>query len=171
MTDTTDYSPSVQQATLIAALSVLPHAERIDLIRQAIDRDGYLFLAHLLSQTIGMANSVSTNCREWLETELITRLDYNPHQAEQINTPSLLGAAEGARIAAQVAQDGLCDGCAVRLGTLANQCAPTVADVNWCDGKGEFLCHVDGLDEMGRASMPCRGAVRWQDLKLRGHDL
>lgn len=165
MDSATDYSPSAQQAEFIAALSVLDHVGRIELIGQITDRDGQHVLADLLSQTIGMANSVAANCREWVETEAIVRLDMHPHQAEQINTPSMLGAAMGARIAARVDQDGLCDGCAARRGTMANQCAPTVADVDWCEGKGEFLCHLEGRDHRDRPTKPCIGAVRWQAVK------
>jgi hypothetical protein len=98
--------------------------------------------------------------REWLEVEAITSGAFHPHQAEQINTASMLGACIGARMAAQVAQVGLCGGCALRLGTMANQSLPTVTDVDWCEGKGEFRCHMHEDPKPA-----CPGYARWQAIK------
>ena len=166
MTVRTDYSPSSEQSRMIAALSIMPLAARESTVIELIESRGPEYVANLFAHVIGMANSVAENAREWLAVEMIVRCDLHPHQAEQINTPSMVGAALGAEKAAQVAQDGLCSGCALRRGTLANQCEPTQDDVNYIkrgsDRRG-FLCHLDGLENC-EPRKPCVGWVRWQAL-------
>lgn len=165
MTIATDYSPTPRQSDIILALSAMHHKKRIDLLEMVIAVDGAAFLADLLSHVVGMANSVAENCREWIElTEIIER-GVHPHTAEKINLPTMEGAALGAKIAFRVAQTGLCGGCAARLGSVANQCEPTVIDVDYCEDKGGFLCHVDGLDDRGELTQPCIGAVRLMAVK------
>lgn len=151
-----DYSLSSKQAEQLAAMVVLP----LDMRREMAGRLSGDEAREMLAQVLGMANSVVSNVRDWVEIEAITKCDLHPHQVEQINTASMLGACLGARMAAQVKQDGLCEGCALRLGTMANQSVPTIADVDWCEGKGEFCCHMH--DDPKPA---CPGHTRWQALK------
>jgi len=168
MSEPTDYCPTSEQARQIAALIVLPLEERHRLALRLADEVGTNLLAALLSHVVGMANSVTENTRDWLETEAIVSGDLHPDQAEKINTPSMLGAALGAEKAAQVVQKGLCDGCALRRGTMANQCVPTQEDVDWCErGAQRFFCHMTGLDD-GEPQTTCPGWARWRALKEAG---
>ena len=160
MSVATDYHPTAEQADIIIALSSMRHDGRMALLKMLLDAEDAYALADLLSHVIGMANSVGGSCREWIEITAICEGNTHPHEAEKFNLPTMIGAAMGAKLAARVDQDGLCAGCAVRHGTVANQCAPTVCDVEWIDTKGGFLCHLEGLDEKGNAAKPCIGSVR-----------
>lgn len=167
MIEPVDYSPSSGAAQLLAALVVLPRDERIELSRKFADDDADL--STLLADAIGMANAVAANCREWIETEMIAAGAVHPERAHQLNLPTMLGAAIGASMAAQVRQDGTCNGCAMRLGTVANQCLPTVSDVRYVDGDDTFLCHLEGLDEAGEPARACVGWARWRALGRLRH--
>jgi hypothetical protein len=156
----TDYHPTKEQADAIIALSTMKHDDRMALLKLYLDGEGVKALADLFSHTIGMANSVVENCREWIEITAICEDKVHPHDAEKFNLPTMIGAAMGAKLAARVDQDGLCAGCAARHGTVANQCAPTVCDVDYIEEKGGFLCHLEGLDDKGNAAKPCIGSVR-----------
>jgi hypothetical protein len=166
----TDYRPTAEQADMIIALSLMTHDDRMAVLKLYLDGEGVKALAELFSHTIGMANSVVENCREWVEITAIFEGNTYPHDAEKFNLPTMIGAAMGAKLAARVDQDGLCAGCAARHGTVANQCAPTVCDVEWIDTKGGFLCHLEGLDENQNAKKPCIGSVRLMAAKRAEED-
>lgn len=159
------YSPSSRQAEQIAALVSAGADERKALIDSMLAGGGAVAVASMLFHVIGMANSVAANCREWIATELIVKDLGHPDEVDRINTPSMLGAALGARKSAQVSQQGLCAGCALRLGSIANQSASTQADVDYVErGAGVFRCHLEGLDTRGVPTRACPGWARWQAL-------
>lgn len=115
-------------------------------------------VARLFSEFIGLAKSTVENCREMAELLLITEGNVQPTQAEKINMPTLVGALNGVRLADGVSEEGLCAGCAFRLGTVANQSPVTTTDAADCSeiGGQTFLCHED-LDDRGQPFKGCRG--------------
>jgi hypothetical protein len=69
--------------------------------------------------------------------------------------------------AAPISPEGLCEGCAFRIGTPANQSPITASDAQYCASPGEapFFCHADETMDAGRPTKPCPGWVlaRMQD--------
>lgn len=104
-------------------------------------------MIHLLE----LAEQVTGNAEEHAIGLLIAEGGMHPYQAERINFPSLKGAALGLKAASRVPEYGcerLCEGCAYRQGSVANQCLPTQTDVEWAlDTEQGFNCHINGYDE------------------------
>lgn len=121
-------------------------------------------LGEVLIHLVELSEQVIGNAEEHAIGMLIAEGNMHPHQAEKINFPSLKGAALGLAAAECVAADArqrLCDGCAYRQGTVANQCMPTQTDAQWAiDLDHDFSCHINGYDEATDTStQPCVGHV------------
>lgn len=152
-----DYSMSVQDASELKGVVLLPHEFRRQLLLKYSAERGREALADLFSQFIGMANSVIANSHEALEMVAITEFKADPRQAEQINFPTLFGALSGIGLAVGVNQEKTCRGCAFRKGSVANQSPNTTCDAEWClDGDDRFMCH-EHLDGEGNPTRACIG--------------
>lgn len=150
------YSLTRPDADTLAAALVLPTDARAEFLADYLARFGPDDLLNLFAQALGMANSVVANNREAIELFGICEGTLHPHNAHQINLPTMLGAAQGARIARDA--KGMCGGCAFRLGTTANQSPITTIDAEDCARDGTpFLCHDVEPGERIRAA--CRGFV------------
>lgn len=157
-----DYSLSRAQAETLAASCLLPADMRVEIIRRYASDHGREGLIDLLAQFIGMANSVVDNNREMIELLGLCEAGEAPNSVEKYNLPTIFGATQGALLAAKVPQDdGMCAGCAFRLGTCANQSPSTTCDADWCGHPGEepFMCHEE-LDEKGEPTKGCAGFAR-----------
>ncbi len=154
-----DYSPTPAQADLIAGVSNMP-ADIREMIFARYARDhGVQALVELAAQIVGMANSVIANNRECIELFGICEGTLHPHNARQINLPTLFGAAVGAKLALRAAGcKRMCHGCAYRLGTPANQSPVTTCDADYAREEADhmdFLCH-----EAPQKKRRCRGHAK-----------
>ena len=139
----TAYSLTRDQAETLAGATGLPVNVREVIFTRYAEEHGAPALAALFAQFMGLANSVVANNRDALEIFSMVHLDMAPYTAEKLNLPTIFGALNGAIIADGVEQDGLCDGCAFRHGTHANQSPITTCDADYCSHPGEqpFMCH------------------------------
>lgn len=170
MTDTaTDYRLSREDAADFAGLVGFRHEIRMEVLAAYAKRNGPDAVLNLLSQVIGLANSVVANNREMIELLLITECGWSPDMAEKVNLPTMFGAANGVLITGGVDQQKTCGGCAFRVGTPANQCASTTCDADWCShpGESDFMCHED-LDEKGNPTRKCIGFVQARRNRAKG---
>lgn len=154
----TDYAMSARDASELKGVVLLPFEIRREILDNYRKTRGADALVDLFAHFIGMANAVVKNSYESVFLLGIIEGNMHPHQAEKINVPSLFGALQGIELAAQVDQRKTCDGCAFRLGTLANQSPSTTSDAIWCNVGDEelFMCH-EHLDEQGEPIVPCGG--------------
>lgn len=121
-------------------------------------------LKNLLIQVCKLADSISGNCRDWLELAAIVHGNAHPYQAEKLNVPTLLGALSSAIVVPRVDDSECCATCAFRVGSPANQTEAVAQDVMLTLESGEmFYCH-DGDDA---PKHPCRGFV--EAVKRRKH--
>lgn len=163
MTPTSEYRLNPDQAEALAGLAVMATSDRLSYIKKLRRQRGMNWVLELFAQAIGTANSVIENSREMAEFVAITQGDMHPHQADQINIPTLLGAALGATNAANSDQSAICEGCAFQLGSVANQCVSTQADVQHVElHNARFLCHMNGLDDQGNPTRTCPGWAKYQ---------
>lgn len=155
------YALSHAEASTLAGACSLPADLRMHVFEKYAQRHGVVALANLFAQFMGLANSVVANNRDALEIFAMVHCDFGPYQAEKLNLPTIFGACNGAMLADGVDQDGLCGGCAFRVGTCANQSPVTTCDADWCGHPGEasFFCHEE-LDERGAPTKACAGFAR-----------
>lgn len=161
MTDktATDYALTKSDAGRLSGIPYLPEDIRRMALARILDEIGPTEMVRLFSQFIGLANSVVANNREMIEMLGITSGDLHPHDAHQINLPTIQGALNGVRLAADAPRKGMCQGCAFRLGTPANQSPVTTLDAEYSINerdRQEFLCH-ERLDRKGRPKSLCAG--------------
>lgn len=151
-----DYNFTKKEAEDLIGISLLPDDIRREAIRKLFGSRGKEGIIRLFSAFIGMANSVVANNREFIEEYLFVKCDHQPQEAAKINLATIHGALKGVTIAANI--DGMCKGCAYRLGTPANQSPITAFDADFClDGSsGDFMCHMN-LDEQGEQKTECAG--------------
>jgi hypothetical protein len=154
-----DYALASEDADFLKAVSLLPSQERRDLLSRYKQRNGLTALLDVFAQFIGLANSVVTNNREMAELLLITEGGCTERTAESAHLPTIFGALHGAELANQVERPkALCEGCAFRLGTPANQSPITTCDASWsAETDDRFMCHVRGLDDDGEPTRLCAG--------------
>jgi hypothetical protein len=154
----TDYRMTDEDAAQILGVSSLPHDIRVLALKRYAATWGQPALIELFSSMLGMANSVIENCKEHAQDILVTHYGCYPEEAEKINFPTLFGAAAGVKLANANKAKNTCHGCAFRHGTVANQCASTTSDADYClDGaSGDFMCH-ENLDDAGEPTKICRG--------------
>lgn len=157
MTDKPTYALTDAQAEILGIVVLATPEERQQRLQRFLHAEGSQALLHLVVQFIGLANSVTANCRTVGEDILVCDGGMHPHDAEKINMPTIFGAIAGVRLANSVVDKPLCSGCAYRLGTPANQCEPTTSDVTWCLGNADaFLCH-ERLAADGQPINQCAG--------------
>lgn len=157
MADQTDYTLTTADADELSAMVLMPHEYRAKLLRRYIREHGQAALINLFSQTIGLANSVVANNREFIELAGIIEGTLHPHNAHQVNLPTMFGALSGVGLANSVDQTKTCGGCAYRLGSCANQSPITTTDASWCLSEGDdFLCH-ERVDSKGEPHKLCVG--------------
>lgn len=163
--DCTSYALSLADASELAGLVLVDHDIRIQLLERYLNLHSVLELMNLFSQFVGMANSVVENGREMTEIILITEGGMWPNQAEKANLPTMFGACNGVKLAAEIDPAKTCPGCAFRLGTPANQSPCTTDDADWCGNPGAsaFMCHED-LDDKGE---PTKGCAGFAQLRVR----
>lgn len=157
-----------QDAVLLAGAAGLPADVREICFEQYAAEHGVKALAILFAQFMGMANSVVANNREAIELFGIVEGGLMPQVAEQLNLPTIFGACNGAIIAQAVDQEPLCEGCAFRLGTVANQSPITTCDADWLSHPGEdpFWCHEDLNDKM-EPTKACAGFAQLRAMRKR----
>jgi len=145
---------------LMGAAGLTPEIRR-EILAHFAREHGEAALVALFAEFIGLANSVVANCHDALEVFGIAHLGMHPYEAEKLNLPTIFGALNGARLAHDVDPKGLCDGCAFRLGTHANQSPVTTCDAGDCSQPGEanFMCH-ENLDDSGAPTKACGGWAR-----------
>jgi hypothetical protein len=155
------YSLTRDEASMLAGACGLPVDVRAVIFEKYAMRHGVAALTNLFAQFMGLANSVVANNRDALEIFGIVHCNLGPYEAEKINLPTIFGACNGAMLAGGMEQEGLCGGCAFRLGTHANQSPVTTCDADWCSHPGEanFFCHEE-LDEKGEPVKACVGFAR-----------
>ena len=129
MVNNCDYQLSDADASELKGIVLLPADIRRQLLVNYVSDRGQAALLNLFVQFIGAANSVVKNCREMAELLLVCE-GTHPHDAEKINMPTLFGAMQGVVLANSCDPTGLCEGCAYRLGTPANQCEATTCDAS-----------------------------------------
>lgn len=162
-----EYAFSTDDAADLKGAVLLPLDVRKQLLTMYGDKHGDAALVNLFAQFIGLANSVIENANESLWLLGITKGGLSEREAEQINTPTLFGALQGVELAARVDQSKTCQGCAFRLGTLANQSPSTTSDVHWCLGDDDrFMCH-EHLDAGGTPNTLCVGYQQVMKRKAR----
>lgn len=158
-----DYSMSIEDAQELLGTVCLPFDIRQKLIGRYYKEHGLLALVNLFAQFIGMANSVVVNNREMAELILISQGGMWPQEAERANLPTIFGALNGVLLASKVDQGKMCEGCAFRLGTPANQSPITAIDAGHCLSEGvNFLCHDV---EDGQPKRLCRGFARARKMR------
>lgn len=154
-----DYRLSDADADALAGVALLPVDMRTEILTRYLAASGSIALVNLFAKFIGLANSVVQNNRGMIEVILIGEGDMHPYQAEKANLPTIFGALQGVKLANSVQPKAACQGCAYRLGTMANQSPATTGDAAWCasDSYGEdFMCH-ERLDEAGQPRRVCIG--------------
>lgn len=121
-------------------------------------------LLNLLVQTLKLAESLSANCKEWLEVTAICHAHMHPYTAEKLNVPTLKGALSTAITVPRVDACGMCHTCAFRIGSQANQTQTVAEDVMDCLSDGRtFYCHDFPDGETPKVA--CRGFVAAMRLK------
>lgn len=162
----TDYALTPEARDALMGVVGLPADLRATTLRRFHEEHGAEALVEAFAQFIGLANSVAENCREMVELILITDGGMHPHTAEKANLPTVFGALNGLKITEGLDPDGICEGCAFRIGALANQSPITTCEADFCADPGghDFLCHAEGLDHRGS---PTRGCAGWAKLRAR----
>jgi hypothetical protein len=161
MTAKTDYIMTPEQASDIAGLAQMDSIVRASVLRAYAEVHGQEDFIRLFAQFISMANSVVANCREMSDQVLIEECGVHPDKFDSVNLPTIIGACHGVMIASRIDdQDGLCHGCAYRLGSIANQSPITTDDADFMahDARG-FMCHAE-TDEHGEPTKVCVGHAK-----------
>jgi hypothetical protein len=151
-----DYALDIASADFLAAVALLPPEERVLQLARYAKKHGVHALAALFAEFMGLANSVAANCRVAAESVLVSKGTIDPLTAATINMPTIHGALAGVEHATCCPTDRVCEACAFRLGTWANQSPLTARDArDACDGAHDFVCHSphDGSP----AKQRCRG--------------
>jgi len=113
-----------------------------DLFGDRLNGDG----AALLGNVVALARSVIANHDEMMRTVCLIE-GGSERDADMLNLPSLRGALSGVVLADGVAATAVCDGCAFRLGSCANQSASTTSDATeqmvytLAGSDARFCCH------------------------------
>lgn len=160
MSGHTDYTMTPRQAEDMALLANLPLAGRIRGLADYCEQHGVESLVELFAQFVGMANSVADNCRNMTDLVLISELGMHPDRFDSVNLPTIAGACQGVMLAAQCDPAGACEGCAYRIGSMANQSPMATSDAAYMsfDQKG-FMCHAE-TDDRGSPTKVCVGHAK-----------
>ncbi len=127
-------------------------------------------LKDLLGNVLKLAESISNNCKEWLEVTATIHADIHPYQAEKLNCPTLRGALSAAVTIPRVPISETCETCAFRVGSPANQTEAVAEDVLIAleDGGKAFFCHDYEGD---KPTHPCRGYLEAIKIKKQNQPL
>lgn len=162
------YSITPTDADMLQGVAAVGGELRGFLLRQYADNHGVEALVGLFGEFIGLANRLATNATEAAVVVLIAE-GLEPHEAERLNAPTVIGALEGIKLAAGVDSKPTCGGCAFRQGTVANMSPLTTADATDCvpAGGAPFMCHA----EMTAGGEPIKACAGWaQARKRENHD-
>lgn len=151
------YSLNSDQAILLAALFIMPIELRRETLEEHAAGAGPDAIVDLLLEFVSLAKSVEENARGYIECMMMAHgAVHSEREADHLNAPSIVGALEGIRIA-RAPTAGMCGSCAFRLGSVPNQCLPTVQDALHCiGGPMQFNCHQD-LNEEDEGIFICAG--------------
>jgi hypothetical protein len=156
----TDHTMGADVARDLMGLVLLPREVRVAALERLLRERGERWLIEALADLVGVANQALANCEEAVDVILVSHGVYRPDSSERANLASLYGALVGIALAEGVEQDGLCAGCAFRVGTPANQSLLTTCDAEHAEAFGErFMCHA-GLEEGDQPRRVCLGWER-----------
>lgn len=138
--------------------------DRLEILLRYAVQEGAEALLELFADLTELSEQVIENGKEHAIELLIQETDLHPYSAEKVAYPSLKGALVGILQAERVpphARARVCQGCAYRACTVANQCFETQQDTNMVlENASNFLCHARGIDEVsGEPMRPCIGHV------------
>ena len=164
--DAVDYDITPLVAEFLLSIVALPAQERLVRLAPLNELDPLEF-ANLFAQFIGMANSVVANSAEMADILLMTAGVTHPDQpSTRANLPTIVGALRGIVMAQGVDASKVCEGCAFRLGTVANQSPITTTEADMCvEDSEKFMCHME-LDRKGQPFKACAGYA--QTIKAKG---
>lgn len=154
------YRLTVAEAEWLKGLVSIPTADtRGALLARYAAEHGAEAVLGLFAEFVGLARSVQENTREMVNLLGWMSGDTHPDSSEGANLPTLFGALCGVELAARVVQRKTCNGCAFRLGAIANQSPITTDDAAYCvEDRTRFMCHERGLDpETGAPTKLCAG--------------
>ncbi|HEX8590717.1 hypothetical protein [Pseudomonas sp.] len=161
MTAKTDYDMTPQQASDLSGWAQMQLPDRVMMMTHYAATYGQAKLVELFAQFMGMACSVTENCKEMTDTVLVSEYDAHPDRVESINLPTIIGACQGVMLAGHCDDPaGACYGCAYRIGSVANQSPDATSDAEYqlCDPRG-FLCHAE-VDDDGNPTKVCVGHAK-----------
>lgn len=144
-------------ASMLSGVVMLPRDLREECLRKWFAKSGGCDPILILSEFVGLANSVVANNRDAIELWSLMSGFAPPGREHDVNLPTILGALRGIDLAARANVANPCVGCAFRLGTLANQSPTTTADAEWAMNTDDrFWCHED-FDAEGNPTRRCAG--------------
>lgn len=154
------------------ALHVMATATADERAALAIFEESYpdLDVRELLIQFMRLAKSLEANAREMVATTVFVELGRDPEREGNMpNLPTICGAIAGYRLATKARPDPLCDGCAYRLGTPANQSPVTTCDADYSanNSREPFLCH-ERLNRKGMPYQACSGYAQQHKIVMNG---
>jgi hypothetical protein len=159
-----EYRLSKLDADELKGASLVDVEIRSILFQKYLAAHGPDALINMFAQFVGLANSVVANNREFIEIFAITDCGIHPHNAHEVNLPTIFGALCGIELANSVNQKKTCGGCAYRLASCANQSPVTTCDADWADKDDhEFLCH-EKVDDNGNPTTLCLGHAQRKKL-------
>lgn len=152
----TDHEITREEANTLKGIAGLPREIRIEALTKLMPPERMLSLA---ADLIGLGNQLNASTREFLEFYLVIEGKEDPHAVEKINLPTVFGALNGIEIAVKPVR-GMCNGCAFRQRTPANQSPITSFDA--ADSvrgaiSQDFMCHMRP-NKHGECLVPCFGA-------------
>lgn len=142
---------------ILSVAILLPAKDRMEWLAEKISPSDLL---DVLSNFIGMANSVQENAAEMLNMILLEHGIGHPDRTSNANLATLSGALRGITLSLGTNQKRTCKGCAYRKGTAANQSLVTTSDADYCiDSNTDFFCH-EKVDANGNPVKLCAGHVQ-----------
>lgn len=171
MSEPTDYVLTPLQASYLSRCSKSSPEERKRLLEDYRATHGTEQLVDLFTQFVGMANSVVENCRQMTDLVLITECGVHPDRFDSLNLPTIIGACQGIELAAGCDPAGACDGCAYRLGSIANQSPMATSDAAFMafNQKG-FMCHAE-TDDRDNPVRVCVGHAKAFKQRSESHEV
>lgn len=152
-----DYTLTNKDAEALTSILLMDHELRMKLIRKYQKENGVEALQNLFSQFVGMVNSVTENTKQLTDQYLIVHGYKTPEDKTKMNLPTPLGALYGVKTAKLARTDRMCQTCAYRKGTPANQSEGTQCDVDHALNNDQpFYCH-EGIHENEEPMQKCIG--------------
>lgn len=117
-----------------------------------LDKEELLTALVMLTRRFTLATQ---SAKEHFKLLAINEFKMSPHQAEDLNLPTMVGSLLGVQLAG-LDQDKCCSTCAFRENAAANHCAPTIMEVHHAfHNNTPFMCHHNLVD--GEPVHLCRG--------------